>query len=100
MLIPLGVLPAAPLSLLRRLLHGLVGDVAIPESPAEYAALDSRITTIEASVKHLEAVLEGLQDAVHRRSRLDDRRNDDLLRRTERGPGDGDPGDDTAVRRP
>jgi hypothetical protein len=38
---------------------------------------------LEARVEHLEAELEGLQDAVHRRAVAEDERLDALRRRTE-----------------
>jgi hypothetical protein len=38
--------------------------------------------TLEARVHHLEAELEGLQDAVHRRAVVEDEQMDDLRRRT------------------
>ncbi len=55
------------------------------EHAAQHAALDARLRAVEASVAHLEPALEGLQDALYRRSQLDDERNDELLRRTEHG---------------
>jgi uncharacterized coiled-coil protein SlyX len=42
-----------------------------------------RIRALEARVKHLEAALEGLQDAVYRRSVLEDQQIAALDRRTE-----------------
>jgi hypothetical protein len=83
---------------LKRLLRGSAG--VIPEPSAQYAALDSRLRVVEAGVRHLEAALEGLQDAVHRRSQLDDQRNDELLRRTERAPGTRNPSDEDRRGRP
>jgi hypothetical protein len=41
-----------------------------------------RVETLEVRVKHLEAELEGLQDAVHRRAVAEDQQIDALLRRT------------------
>ena len=38
--------------------------------------------TLEARVEHLEAELEGLQDAVHRRAVLEDEHIDELRTRT------------------
>ncbi len=53
-------------------------------TPAQPAAVsEPRITALEARVKHLEAALEGLQDAVYRNSVLQDRQNAELGRRTE-----------------
>jgi hypothetical protein len=40
------------------------------------------VETLEVRVKHLEAELEGLQDAVHRRAVAEDQQIDALLRRT------------------
>ncbi len=72
---------------LRRRLGGVFGHSSgeAPEHPASHADLDARLTVIETALEHLEAALEGLQDAMHRRSQLDDQRNDELLRRTGRG---------------
>jgi uncharacterized coiled-coil protein SlyX len=42
-----------------------------------------RIDALEARMKHLEAALEGLQDALYRQARLGDKRDDELRRRTE-----------------
>jgi hypothetical protein len=42
-----------------------------------------RMEILEARVEHLEAELEGLQDAVHRRAVAEDERIDALRRRTE-----------------
>jgi hypothetical protein len=41
-----------------------------------------RVERLEARVVHLEAELEGLQDAVHRRALAEDEQFDDLRRRT------------------
>ena len=41
-----------------------------------------RVATLEARVEHLEAELEGLQDAVYRRAVADDEEIEDLRRRT------------------
>jgi uncharacterized coiled-coil protein SlyX len=64
--------------------QGLLADSggAIPEDSAEHVTLDARLTALETAVKYLESALEDLQDAVHRRSRLDDQRYEELLRRT------------------
>jgi hypothetical protein len=40
---------------------------------------------IEVRVKHLEAALEGLQDAVYRQAQLDEEKHEELRRRTEPG---------------
>jgi hypothetical protein len=40
------------------------------------------VDALEARVKHLEAELEGLQDAVHRRAVAEDEEIDELRRRT------------------
>ncbi len=42
-----------------------------------------QVVTLEARVQHLEAELEGLQDAVYRRALAEDEQIDDLRRRTE-----------------
>jgi hypothetical protein len=41
-----------------------------------------RVDTLEARVEHLEAELEGLQDAVYRRAMAEDAQIDELHRRT------------------
>jgi uncharacterized coiled-coil protein SlyX len=52
-------------------------------SSAQAPDLDwSRVETLEARMAHLEAELEGLQDAVYQRARVDDEQIDDLRRRT------------------
>jgi hypothetical protein len=43
---------------------------------------DRRSETLEARVQHLEAELEGLQDAVYRRAVVEDEQLDELRRRT------------------
>jgi hypothetical protein len=43
---------------------------------------DPRSETLEARVQHLEAELEGLQDAVYRRAVVEDEQLDELRRRT------------------
>ena len=43
---------------------------------------DHRVQTLEARIEHLEAELEGLQDAVYRQARLEDEHIDELRRRT------------------
>jgi ElaB/YqjD/DUF883 family membrane-anchored ribosome-binding protein len=43
-----------------------------------------RAATLEARVSHLEAELEGLQDAVHRRAKADDEQIEELRRRIAR----------------
>jgi hypothetical protein len=40
------------------------------------------VETLEARVEHLEAELEGLQDAVYRRARVEDERIEELRART------------------
>ena len=46
-------------------------------------AYDRRLEALEARMNHLEAELEGLQDAVYRRARRDDERLDQLDQRTQ-----------------
>ena len=45
-------------------------------------SIAARLEALEAQLRHVEAALEGLQDAVHRRALLEDERNDELQRRT------------------
>jgi hypothetical protein len=66
-------------------------DPARGSEPEEFGA---RLSAVEAAVRHLEAALEGLQDAVHRRSRLDDQRNEELMRRTASASGEENDPDD------
>jgi len=72
---------------LRRRLRGLFGDRSVggSEPSGLHTNLNARLTVVETALEHLEAALEGLQDSMHRRSQLDDQRNDELLRRTGRG---------------
>jgi hypothetical protein len=53
-------------------------------SSGRLPAIDSgqRVETLEARVEHLEAELEGLQDAVYRRALVEDERIDELRART------------------
>ncbi len=46
---------------------------------------ERRLETLEARTQHLELVLEGLQDAVHRRAVREDESIDELRRRMEPG---------------
>jgi len=55
---------------------------ATPPVPPDVGS-DPRITALEARVEHLEAALEGLQDAVYRTSVLEDKQIAELGRRTE-----------------
>jgi hypothetical protein len=52
-----------------------------PRSPD--AGWEHRVETLEARLAHLEAQLEGLQDALYRRAVLEDEHIDELRRRTE-----------------
>ena len=55
----------------------------VSDPSASSTPLNLRLEALEAQLRRVEAALEDLQDAVHRRSQLDDKRNDELLRRTE-----------------
>ena len=57
---------------LRRRLRDLFGDrsVGASEPSRLHTDLNARLTVVETALEHLEAALEGLQDATHRRSRL------------------------------
>ncbi len=44
---------------------------------------DRHVSILEARIEHLEAALEGLQDAVDRQAVLQDERNTELRRRTD-----------------
>jgi hypothetical protein len=52
-------------------------------SPESGLGDERRIAVLEARVEHLEAALEGLQDAVDRQAVMQDERIGDLRRRTE-----------------
>jgi uncharacterized coiled-coil protein SlyX len=54
-----------------------------PDPVLTGVASESRIEALEARMAHLEAALEGLQDALYRQAVLSDRRDDELRRRTE-----------------
>ena len=47
------------------------------------ARWERRVETLEANTEHLEAVLEGLQDACYRRSVLEDEHMGELRKRTD-----------------
>jgi hypothetical protein len=53
-----------------------------PGPQATERSISARLEAVEAQLGHLEAALEGLQDAVHRRALLEDERNEELQRRT------------------
>ena len=61
--------------------HEAPGARPVPAQPA--VGSEPWIAALEARVTHLEAALEGLQDAVYRNSVLEDRQNAELGRRTE-----------------
>jgi hypothetical protein len=46
-------------------------------------ALSSKLDVLQTQLNYVETLLEGLQDAVHRRSALEDKRNEELMRRIE-----------------
>jgi hypothetical protein len=56
-----------------------------PNRTGPTAGLERRVETLEARTEHLEAVLEGLQDAVHRRAVLEDESIDELRKRRQPG---------------
>ena len=62
---------------------GHAGDDRTPGSPA--AGWEHGLQTLEARMEHPERALEGLQDAVHRQTLLEDENVGDLRRRTEPG---------------
>jgi hypothetical protein len=45
--------------------------------------LTSKLDVLQTQLNYVETLLEGLQDAVHRRSALEDKRNEELMRRIE-----------------
>ena len=53
--------------------------------PAPDIGWERRLETLEARTEHLECLLEGLQDAVHRRAVHEDESIGELRRRTEPG---------------
>lgn len=54
-----------------------------PSRPAPDVGWERRLETLEARTEHLESLLEGLQDAVHRRAVLEDENIGELRKRTE-----------------
>ena len=54
-------------------------------SPSTLPSNDQRLGALEERVSHLEQLLEGLQDAVHRQALRHDKRVGDLETRTEPG---------------
>jgi hypothetical protein len=69
----------SPRHLLRRLLGRTAGSAGTAP-PAPSSSAEARLGALETQLNYLETVLEGLQDAVHRRARLEDRRNEELKR--------------------
>ena len=67
--------------LLRRRETAAESAPAAPPEPSD--ALTSRLDALQTQLNYVETLLEGLQDAVHRRAALDDRRNEELMRRIE-----------------
>jgi hypothetical protein len=65
------------MAVLSRLLRSRRWSARIPGLAWQY-----RVETLEERVEHLEAELEGLQDAVHRRAVAEDEQIDELRRRT------------------
>lgn len=55
----------------------------LPNRPASDFGWERRLQTLEARTEHLESVLEGLQDAVHRLAVREDESIGELRRRTE-----------------
>jgi hypothetical protein len=53
------------------------------ETPATEIDRDRRLKTVEARVEHLEAALEGLQDALYRHQVLDEENISELRKRTD-----------------
>jgi hypothetical protein len=51
-------------------------------APSRDAGWERRVETLEGRVEHLEAELEGLQDALYRRAVVEDEQIDELRRRT------------------
>jgi uncharacterized coiled-coil protein SlyX len=67
-------------------------DRAVPARDSENGAprdveqdrrLERRLERAEARIEHLEATVEGLQDALYRQARREDDSRDEMLRRTE-----------------
>jgi hypothetical protein len=55
-----------------------------PAAPRELSeTLSSKLDVLQTQLNYVETLLEGLQDAVHRRSALEDKRNEELMRRIE-----------------
>jgi hypothetical protein len=67
--------------LLRRSESAIERAPATPLEPSD--ALTSRLDALQTQLNYVETLLEGLQDAVHRRAALEDRRNEELMRRIE-----------------
>ena len=51
--------------------------------PEQDRRLERRLERAEARIEHLEAVVEGLQDALYRQAQRADESHEELLRRTE-----------------
>jgi hypothetical protein len=61
------------------------GADSAPRDPAQDRRLERRLERAEERIEHLEAALEGLQDALYRLARRDDDGHEEMLRRTEPG---------------
>jgi len=73
--------PSVVARLLRRRIGGR--ESAPPEPPPDADPLNSKLDAMQTQLNYVEMLLEGLQDAVHRRAELEDRRNEELRRRVE-----------------
>jgi uncharacterized coiled-coil protein SlyX len=54
-----------------------------PRDDEQDRRLERRLERAELRIEHLEAALEGLQDALYRQSRREDEIRDEMLRRTD-----------------
>jgi uncharacterized coiled-coil protein SlyX len=54
-----------------------------PRDVEQDRRLERRLGRAEARIDHLEATIEGLQDALYRQARREDESHDEMLRRTE-----------------
>lgn len=76
--------PSATFGRLARRRGGTAAGRGTPvAAPQPDHTLNSRLDTLQTQLDYVETLLEGLQDAAHRRAQLEDRPSEALIRRIE-----------------